>query len=116
MRFQDYSFGSVTIDGVTYHADVVIDQGEVRRRRKKPSKRFRDQFGHTPLSAREDLPWECRQLVIGTGAMGLLPVMDDVRQEAGRRGVKLVIAPTAEAIERLNQGQPKTNAVLHLTC
>jgi hypothetical protein len=57
----------------------------------------------------------CR-LVIGTGAYGRLPVMDDVKREAGKRGVKLIVLPTAEAIEVLQKGLRKTNAVLHVTC
>jgi hypothetical protein len=44
----------------------VIDRGRIRKRKKKPSKRFRDKFGHTPLSIKEEVPWKCRQLVIGT--------------------------------------------------
>jgi len=47
MRFQKFSFGSIRIDGVTYAHDVVIDRGDVRKRKKKPSKKFRDEFGHT---------------------------------------------------------------------
>ncbi|MCI0625925.1 MAG: hypothetical protein L0387_30505 [Acidobacteria bacterium] len=35
MRFQDFSFGSIRIDGVTHEHDVVIDRGEVRKRKKK---------------------------------------------------------------------------------
>ena len=50
MRFEELSFGSIRIDGVTYEHDVVIDRGEVRKRRKRASKKFRDAFGHTPLS------------------------------------------------------------------
>ncbi len=61
---------------------------------KKPFKQFRDDFGHTPLSVEERIPWKCRQLVIGTGADGKLPVMDQVRREAERRKVKLVVLPT----------------------
>ena len=56
MRFEECSFGSIRIDGVTYEHDVVIDRGEVRKRKKKPSKQFRDAFGHTPLSMEEDIP------------------------------------------------------------
>jgi hypothetical protein len=37
MRFQKFSFGSIRIDGVTYEHDVVIDCGEVRKRKKRPS-------------------------------------------------------------------------------
>ena len=49
MRFDSYSFGAITIDGVTYDHDVVIAQGEISKRSKKPAKPFRDEFGHTPL-------------------------------------------------------------------
>src|SRR2546427_10994595 len=102
MRFQKFSFGSIRIDGTTYEHDVVIDRGEVRKRKKKPSKEFRETFGHTPISTEEKLPWKCRRLVIGTGT-GALPVMDKVKKEAKRRKIKLLILPTREAIEELKQ-------------
>lgn len=115
MQFEAFSFGSIQIDGVTYEHDVVIDRGEVYKRKKKPSKKFRDNFGHTPLSVEERIPWKCRRLVIGTGG-GALPVMDDVKQEARRRNVELQILPTARAIELLKAAGPETNAILHVTC
>jgi hypothetical protein len=62
----------------------VIDHGQVRKRKKKPSKKFRGEFGHTPLSTEEEIPWTCRRVVIGTGT-GALPVMDEVKREAARR-------------------------------
>ena len=116
MRFEDFPFGSLLIDGVTHEHDVVIDRGEVRKRKKKASKRFRDSFGHTPLSVKEEIPWKCRRLVVGTGAYGALPVMDEVKHLAAQRKVELVIVPTAEAIETLNQDLEKSNAILHATC
>lgn len=51
MRIEKFSFGHITIDGVTYEHDVVIDRGKIRKRVKKPSKKLRDAFAHTPLSA-----------------------------------------------------------------
>jgi hypothetical protein len=81
MRFEAFSFGSICIDGTTYEDDVVIDRGRIRKRKKKPSKKFRDRFGHTPLSIEEEIPWKCRRLVIGTGT-GALPVMEEVNREA----------------------------------
>ncbi|MDN0076782.1 MTH938/NDUFAF3 family protein [Crenobacter sp. SG2303] len=115
MRFEAFSFGSIRIDGVTYEHDVVIDRGQVRKRKKKLSKPFRAAYGHTPLSIEEDIPWECRWLIIGTGS-GALPVMDEVRREAERRRVALLIVPTAEAITKLQEQPDDTNAILHLTC
>lgn len=116
MRFEDLSFGSIRIDGVTYECDVVIARGKIRKRKKKPSKPFRDQYGHTPLSVGEEIPWKCRRLVVGTGAHGAMPVMKDVRLEAERRKVELLILPTAQAMEVLNQDPGETNAILHVTC
>jgi hypothetical protein len=115
MRFEAFTFGSIRINGVTYEHDVVIDCGEVRKRKKKASKKFRDAFGHTPLSLEEGIPWKCNRLVIGTG-QGALPVMDEVKQEARRRKIKLLILPTVEAIEELKQRPDDTNAILHVTC
>lgn len=115
MRFEKFSFGSIRIDGVTHKHDVVIDRGTVRKRKKKASKQFRDAFGHTPLSVEEKIPWKCRQLVIGTGT-GALPVMIEMKREAQRRKIKLLVLPTAQAIKTLNQNPNETNAILHVTC
>ena len=115
VRFETFSFGSLRIDGVTYDHDVVIDCREVRKRNKKPSKKFREEFGHTPLSLEEEIPWKCRRLMIGTGS-GALPVMEEVKREAKRRKIKLLILPTVEAIEELKQHPRDTNAILHITC
>jgi hypothetical protein len=116
VRFDDFSFGSIRIDGATYEHDVVIERGRIRKRKKKASKKFRSQFGHTPLSIEEKIPWKCRRLVVGTGAYGGLPVMKDLSREAKRRNVELVVLPTTEAIEILKRSSEKTNAVLHVTC
>jgi hypothetical protein len=115
MRFEAFSFGSIRIDGVTYNHDVVIDRGEIRKRRKKPSRKFRDAFSHTPLSIEEKIPWKCRRLVVGTGT-GALPVMADVKKEAKRRNVQLLVVPTSEAIKALRENPDETNAILHVTC
>ena len=116
MRFTGYSFGSIRVNGVTYDHDLIIDRGKIRKRNKGASRKFRGASGHTPLSVTEDIPWRCRRLVVGTGADGALPVMQQVRDEARRRKVNLVVLPTAEAIAALAKAAPDTNAILHLTC
>jgi hypothetical protein len=115
MHVDRFSFGSIQIDGKVYRNDVVIDGEEVRKRKKKPSKQFRDEFGHTPLSAKEEIPWKCSQLVIGRGAHANLLVMQEVRRQAKRKNIKLLVLPTLEAIEVLNQNPQGTNAILHVT-
>jgi hypothetical protein len=116
MEFGRYVFGSIEIDGVTYEHDVVIEDGRIRERKKGPSKALRGRYGHTPLTAAEEIPWSCRRLVLGSGASGSLPVTDDVMAEAERRGVDLIVMPTVEAIEQLRGSGMGTNAILHVTC
>lgn len=116
MRIDRFSFGSIRIDGETYDADVVIDRGEVRARKKKPSKPYRAEYGHTPLSVAEKIPWKCTRLVIGTGAQGALPVMPAVLEEAERRGIEVTMVRTEKAIQLLRDADRDTNAVLHITC
>ena len=77
--------------------------------------RYHWAFGHTPLSVEERIPWKCQRLVIGTGT-GALPVMKEVKQEAKRRKVTLLVLPTTQAVKTLKQNPDKTNAILHVTC
>jgi hypothetical protein len=116
VHFEKFSFGSIQIDGRVYDFDLVIDRGEIRKRKKKVSRRYRDAYGHTPVSVEEDIPWRCRRLVVGTGAEGRLPVMPEVEKDAKLRKVELVVLPTKDAIAILNRGDLHTNALLHVTC
>jgi hypothetical protein len=110
-------FGSIEVEGRTYEHDIVIDRGVVRKRSKKPSKPYRDRFGHTPLSADEELPWGGSRLIVGTGAYGSLPIMPEVVEKAARRHIDLVVVPTEQACRLIMGIKPQeVRAVLHVTC
>ncbi len=110
-------FGVLLIDGQRYEHDVVIEGGTIRKRKKGPSKPFRSEYGHTPLSAAEAIPWGAPLLIIGTGASGQLPVRPEVLEEAQRRGVTVVLEPTEDACRRLSELDVDTvAAILHVTC
>ncbi len=116
MRWGKFRIKCLIINGKRYTTDVILDQGKIRKRKKKPSRKFRDHFGHIPLSLKEEIPWQCKCLVIGIGLEGRLPIMDDVKAEAQRRGVELVLCPTIEAIQLLKDNPADTNAILHVAC
>src|SRR5947207_4996087 len=101
MRARLIRFGEIEVDGKRYTHDVVIDGGKVRKRKKGPSKQFREKFGHTPLSAGEEIPWGGKRLIVGTGAHGALPVMVEVVAEAKQRGIEVIAAPTLEVCQLL---------------
>ena len=117
MKARLVAFGELEIEGERFAHDVVIDAGRVRARRKGPSKALREEYGHTPLSAAEAIPWGGRQLIVGTGADGSLPIAPDVYAEAERRGIRIDAVPTREACRLLGDLKPaQVHAILHVTC
>lgn len=110
-------FGRIVVDGVRYDHDVIVEAGEVRPRTKAPSKPLKHRYGHTPLTAAEDLPHTAEHLVIGTGYSGDLPVLPEVVKQAEDRGVEVTLLPTEEAcalLRTLDAGD--VDAILHVTC
>jgi hypothetical protein len=117
MDIEFVRFGEIAFEGLSFDHDLIVEKGRARRRKKGPSKTYRDRFGHTPLSPDEDIPWSAPRLIIGTGADGRLPVMQELREMATAKGVELVELPTAEACQLLRSAKPKkVNAILHVTC
>ncbi|MDJ0700068.1 MAG: hypothetical protein QNJ07_09445 [Woeseiaceae bacterium] len=117
MKMRLVSFGEIDIEGRHYDHDVVIEEGKVRKRKKKPSKAYRGEFGHTPLSIEESIPWLGEKLFIGTGTYGRLPVLPDIYVEAEKKGVEIIAMPTAEICELLKKYKRRdVNAILHITC
>lgn len=118
MKVKFIEFGKIKIDGKKYKEDVVISKGKITLRDKAPSKQYKkNPDDHTPLSAKENIPWNCETLIIGTGAEGLLPVKKKVYKLAEERHVELIVVPTPKACKMMSQADiDTTNAILHVTC
>ena len=117
MKARLVAFGEIELDGRRFDHDVVVEAGGIRRRKKGPSKVSREQFGHTPLSAAEAIPWSAKRLIVGTGASGQLPLTQDLLEEARRRRVEIVAVPTADACRLLADADiGEVAAILHVTC
>ena len=50
---------TAALKAIGYKQDVVIERGEVRKPKKAPSRKFRDEFGHMSLSIKEEILWKC---------------------------------------------------------
>jgi len=110
---ESYSFGHIRIDGSEYRSDVIIYPDRV------DSSWWRRE-GHRLYSEdiAEVLRLEPDVLVVGTGDTGRMKVTDEVREEAERRGIELMVSDTHRAVEAYNALAPERHVVaaLHLTC
>jgi hypothetical protein len=111
---EDYSFGRMTVDGVTYKADVLLYPDHV------DASWWRLE-GHRlqPEDLKDVFDAQPQVLVVGQGTPGLMRISDGARQAVAERGILLVVARTAEATVRYNellaQGK-KVVGAFHLTC
>ena len=116
-KLEGLRFGHITVNGKETTEDIVIEGNLVRERDKRPSRAERAKGAHTPLTPREEIPWDCTVLVVGTGMSGSLPVTETFKAEAKKRNVELVILTTPEAVKYiLEKYREGMHAVLHITC
>ena len=118
---EEYHFGSITINGETYHHDVeVFWTGQVFDWWRKESHVINvedviDMVEQNPES-----------IVIGTGQSGMAKVTESAKKFIEGRGIKLFIDPTEQAARTFNirkeesveeEGKPeKVIGLFHLTC
>ncbi|MGB9631030.1 MAG: MTH938/NDUFAF3 family protein [Candidatus Methanodesulfokora sp.] len=119
----EVKFGEISINGTKYFDDVIIRSNlVVEKRPKERSSSLRSKYGHTPLTWEElkDIieSEKPEYLVIGTGFLGVMPVLSVVEQ-AEALGVKVITEKTGKAVDEfvklINEGR-KTVGVFHLTC
>ncbi len=110
---QSFSFGQITIDGTTYHSDVIIYPDHVQ------AEWWRSE-GHTLL--KEDVKkilatFKPDTLMVGTGYGGL-KVPAETATYIKSLGIELTVEKTENICERYNALSPsqKVIAALHLTC
>jgi len=116
MRIEHYDFGQIVIDGRSYRQDLILLPDRV-------IPRWWRERGHSlspgdltdVIQAQEQVD----TLIVGTGAFGLMNVPPETRDYLQEQGIRLVIKPTASAVEEYNrrweEGQ-RVTAALHLTC
>ena len=118
MQFEKFSFGSIRIDGVIYEHDVIIRlSGEVVKRKKKLSKKYCG-TSHTLSKDEAKFVFEkgCKQLILGSGQMGNLHLSPEAEAFFAKKGCKVVLRPTPEAIRVFNKSRGRKAGLFHVTC
>jgi hypothetical protein len=108
-----YEFGSITVDGQEYTADLIILPDRVIAG-------WRRREGHAlwPQDLADVLDARPELLIVGTGASGMMHVTDEARRAADEAGIELRASPTARAVDSYNRlrSHRRVAAALHLTC
>ncbi|MFZ3137930.1 MAG: MTH938/NDUFAF3 family protein [Thermodesulfovibrionales bacterium] len=113
MKIEHYSFGKITIEGMTYTSDVIIYPEKVN------ASWWRKE-GHNlqVVDLMDVIDANPQILVIGTGATGLMRVPKDTISHLQSKGIEVHVARTGEAVEIFNKLQKDkiVIAAFHLTC
>ena len=112
-QIEDYQFGKITIDGVTYSKDLIILPARI-------CTGWWRKEGHLLQLAdlEEVLLSKPQLLVIGQGAYSRMRVASEVGQALQAAGIDWVALPTDAACEEFNRraAEQVVAAALHLTC
>ena len=113
MKIDQYSFGSITIDGRRYTSDVIIYPDRV------DSSWWRKE-GHNLhiVDLKDIINAKPEVLVVGTGSPGLMKVPKETISHLESKGIEVHVSLTAKAVELFNklQSDKKVIAAFHLTC
>lgn len=112
-RIERYAFGEIVIDGKTYRRDVIVGPAGVR-----PDWWRLEGHSLAVEDLAEVLADPPETLVVGQGAYGRMEVPPATREAIEAAGVRLLAAPTEEAVRLYNRlrEQGRVVAALHLTC
>jgi hypothetical protein len=114
MKITNYTFGKISIDGKTYHSDVIITSNKVK------DNWWRKEGHNLAIADLADvLDANPEVLIIGSGYYGRMQVPEVTRDFLNEKGIQVEVVPTSVAVEKFNQLQQKCArivAALHLTC
>ena len=114
MRIENFTFGSIVIDGNKYTSDLIIyPNGRV-------TTSWRRKRGHR-LSADDIVELVDSQpevIIAGTGVNGLVKPEKMLQETLKKKSIEFLAAPNQKAMELFNDLSPKkrTGACFHLTC
>jgi hypothetical protein len=118
MEIESTTFGTITIDGKTYEHDVIIRlSGDVVKRKKKLSKKY---YGTSHVLSKDEAKFVfekgCEQLILGSGQMGNVHLSPEAEAYFAKKGCKVQLQPTPEAIHAFNRSHAKKIGLFHVTC
>ena len=112
------AFGSITIGGRKIRSDVILNtKGEVKKRKKKLSKRI---FGTSHIISLDEAEYVYEQgielLIVGTGQFDSVRLSDEAVDYFKKHNCEVELAATPDAAVIWNKSKGKIMGLFHVTC
>jgi hypothetical protein len=117
-KIEDAWFGSITVEGKRYEYDIVIRlSGKVRRRNKQLSKAVYGTSHTLSLAEVRELHRKrAERIIIGAGFEGQVHLSNEAAEFLEKKGCRVDLYPTPEAIQCWNEAEGNILGLFHLTC
>src|SRR5262245_60441619 len=96
---------------------IIRLSGEVVKRKKKLSKKY---YGTSHVLSKDEAKFVsesgCEQLILGSGQMGNAHLSPEAEAYFAKKGCKVLLQSTPEAIHVFNRSHAKKVALFHVTC
>jgi hypothetical protein len=117
-RIDKTEFGSITIEGTLYDHDVIIRlSGEIKKRKKKLSKAV---YGTSHIISIDEAKFiyedGAERVIIGSGQSGTVKLSDEAREYFDKKGCRVDLLPTPEALDFWNRVDGPRIGLFHVTC
>ena len=108
----NYSFGSITIDGKNYSHDVIVSSSGVKSWWRATSHNVSINDLDPIL---EEKP---KTVVFGSGAVGAMRVPEETLDYLKEQGIRVLVKKTADAVKEYNlrRSEAGVAGAFHLTC
>lgn len=114
MSIESFTFGRAVVNGQAHTSDFIIyPDGNVQR------SWWRKSGHHLAVEDIQALIDENPQIiVVGSGASGMMRAGSELSRLLGRRNIKLIVEPTAQAVETYNtlSSSKRVGACFHVGC
>lgn len=117
-RIDKEKFGSITIEGMTYRHDVIIQpDGQVKERKKELSKAI---YGTSHTISLDEAQYIYTKgtalLIIGAGKFGRVKLSGEAADYFSQEGCDVKLLPTSQAIHFWNETEGQAIGLFHVSC
>ena len=117
MNIEEYSFGTIRINGNVYSKDLWLINGKIDKRDKSIAK---GKFGTSHKICAKELKKivtkKTKRVIIGSGASGLVTLTEKASKFLNDKDIKLEVYKTGDLVLKKIELCEDDSAIIHLTC